>query len=518
MKAGQRSRANKQTSIGLYFLISIKMDFANEFDLSSKQLNMATTTAAPFFADPIAESLRNPKQPGAMTLSQNIFGTAFSSMFNDMRKFEDPPASMQEFITLASSIFSDTHIQTLKSRSDKFDAMAGCCGMSISDYFISTRPAIDSIKDMVWAITLYSATQSQEANPNPPPFSTAEGRQEQHERQPVTTTRQQPLLSKLRNGILGLCCLFSNLTLRTGPGAVDGHCPIQQIELEGPTILEAWCANKTTNDMEKLALSIASNANEDPSTMAYRALPVYHGTDWIVESPGTYASADPYRGCLKGACTNNQVAPTSNNVLKVIWTGFSPLRCFLWAAFQGEVLQQVPVVGSIKEAKGKLERSWNCCSPLIMQGQGGSSIAPHTHFGVTLLQFRPSLPSPHNQTHFVLPKGKETDWHLIVKANNVHSNVAIGDEAAQAKYLWNKFQGIHGGRLDTWPDVLHCREFGEQLYQLRAFTKQLWRTAWLAGKGIEELNNSYEVTYAISFKSIAPTVPPQVSSGTSIAC
>jgi hypothetical protein len=28
--------------------------------------------------------------------------------------------------------------------------------------------------------------------------------------------------------------------------------------------------------------------------------------------------------------------------LRVVWTGFSPLRCFLWAAFKAEVLHQIP--------------------------------------------------------------------------------------------------------------------------------------------------------------------------------
>ncbi|KAK1752953.1 hypothetical protein QBC47DRAFT_404315 [Echria macrotheca] len=85
------------------------------------------------------------------------------------------------------------------------------------------------------------------------------------------------------------------------------------------------------------------------------------------------------------------------------------------------------------------------------------------------------------------------------------------EPTALVKYLWDQFSTIHGGTLDTWPNVLHCQEFVPQLNMLRSYTRQLWRTVWF-GAGVNALNNSHEVTYAISFKFTAP-VPPKVSSG-----
>lgn len=42
------------------------MNIAHDLQLSDEQLNMATAIAAPFFAGPIADSLRSPKAPGVM--------------------------------------------------------------------------------------------------------------------------------------------------------------------------------------------------------------------------------------------------------------------------------------------------------------------------------------------------------------------------------------------------------------------------------------------------------------------
>ncbi|KAK3364288.1 hypothetical protein B0T25DRAFT_529720 [Lasiosphaeria hispida] len=465
------------------------MDFAHDLGLSDEQLNMATAIAAPFFADPIADSLRNPKVPGMMEFCRIVRETALSKLWNDMRKFKQHPASMPDFLSLANSIFSKQHLENLASQANHFDVISGFS--AVSDCFISSRPAIDAIKDIIWGIVSHSATESQEAILNPPPTSATEVTQGQHPPPETTQPHQQ---SSSGQSVLGP----SRNLLPIGPGAVDTPCRIQQISLEGPTIAEAWLANATTNAMENLALSVGPDA--DPSSMAFRALPVYHGTDWEIEDNEDTID-DPQRGRLARFVSRNQVAPNRGGVLSVVWTGFSPLRCFLWAAFKAEVLHQVPT----ETVKDKLECSWNCAPSM-----SGSS-SPHTHSGVTLFKFRPSLPSAFDQTHYVMPKGREAEWERICSNHSVRIWTPSAEVASHVTHLWDQFSTIHGGALDTWPNTLHCHEYGPQLNMLRCYTRQLWRTVWF-GAGVEALNNSHEVTYAISFKLAAP-VPPEISSG-----
>lgn len=384
-----------------------------------------------------------------------------SGLWSDRKKLRQHPTCMSEFLAIASSIFSEQVLEKLASRANHFDAVSGFS--AVSDTFISSRPAVNAIQDIIWAIVEHSAAESSNLS------ATASGTE-------VTQRQQQP-------------------------EEVDISCPIQQIDLEGPTIAEAWRANATTNDMENLALSVGSGA--DPSTMAFRALPVYHATDWMVEENES-ARPDPQRGRLRPSTGRNQVVP-NQGPLGVVWTGFSPLICFLWAAFKAEVLHQIPT-GTFKS---KLERSWNC---LPSTSTPGSSASSHTHSGITLFKFRPSLPSAFDQTHYVMPKGREAEWAHICRIYDAGGLTPASWEAtALLKYLWDLFSAVHGGVLDTWPNVLHCHEFGPPLDTLRSYTTQLWRTVWF-GAGVNALNNSHEVTYAVSFKLERPE-PPKASSG-----
>jgi len=461
------------------------MDIAHDLQLSDEQLNVATAIAAPFFTDPIADALRSPKAPGVMEFCRIVRETALSSLWTDKRKLKQQPASMSEFLSIASSIFSQQHLENLSSRANYFDAVSGFS--AISDCFISSRPAIDAINDVIRAIVEHSAAESSREAIVPSPSITTSGTE-------VTQGQQQPPLPPPEITQPGQQAASGCLPIQSG-SEVNMPCRIQQIDLEGPSIAEAWRANATTNAMENLALSVGSDT--DPSSMAFRALPVYHGTDWPVEDDEG-AVLDPREGLLLPFASRNQVAPKWW-ALPVIWTGFSPLRCFLWAAFKGEVLHQIPT-GSIK---AKLERSWNCRP------------SSHTHSGVTLFKFRPSLPSAFDQTNYVMPKGREAEWERICRIHDMGGPAptppSYSEAAPLVKHLWDQFSTIHGGVLDTWPNALHCHEFGPQLTMLRFYTRQLWRTVWF-GTGAKALNDSHDVTYAISFKLAAP-IPPKLSSG-----
>lgn len=462
------------------------MEFANDISLPSEQLNMACRTAAPFFATPIAESLRNPKCPGLLVVSRIIREAVLYEISTDkFTLFTRHPASISDFVAMTESIFSKRLLHHIQSQATYFDAVSGISRMS--DCFICSRPIIDAVEDVIWGIIIYSSTKAGETLPQST-FSTTKSYQG---RQPPPQNTQSSQPSSSRQTVAGPS---TDVRSPSGSGAVHSPCRIQQINLEGATIAEAWCANATTNGLEGAAIA-AVGPNEDPSTMRFRPLAVYHGTDpAIIGSLETVEGPPHVR--LNSSVNDNQVAPTAWNVLPVVWTGFSPLRCFLWAAFKAEVLQNIPT-GTYK---GRLEQSWNCNS---------DSDPIHRHEGVTLLKFRPPLPSAPGQTHFVMPKGREAEWERIAKNYPGHG---FGEHAmitARVKYLWDQFASIHGGALDTWPETIHCCEFGQRASMLRSFTKQLWRTVWFDA-GVEALNNSHEVTFAISFKQTISD-PPHVS-------
>ncbi|KAK4139375.1 uncharacterized protein C8A04DRAFT_15930 [Dichotomopilus funicola] len=106
-----------------------------------------------------------------------------------------------------------------------------------------------------------------------------------------------------------------------------------------------------------------------------------------------------------------------------------------------------------------------------------------------------------------MPKGREAEWERICRIYDSKGwTPPTWETTALVKHLWDQLSTIHGGVLDTWPNALLCHEFGPQLNMLRSYTRQLWRTVWF-GAGVDALNNSHEVTYAISFKFAAPVLP-----------
>ncbi|KAK0722856.1 hypothetical protein B0T26DRAFT_237675 [Lasiosphaeria miniovina] len=173
------------------------------------------------------------------------------------------------------------------------------------------------------------------------------------------------------------------------PSTDTEPCSVIQLELEGSTILEAWNGNQTTRAMEQLANSYERGA--DPSNFSFRALPVYHGTDALRGIPTFEMQATVRYGLLYGSVAANQVASPSP-CLPVLWTGFSPLRCFLWAAFKGDVLQLVPnaTVGN------KLKMPWKC--------------GDHEHVGILVFKFQPALPSALGEASYIIPPRLEQEW------------------------------------------------------------------------------------------------------------
>ncbi|KAK0724262.1 hypothetical protein B0H67DRAFT_101791 [Lasiosphaeris hirsuta] len=219
--------------------------------------------------------------------------------------------------------------------------------------------------------------------------------------------------------------------------------------------------------MEQLANSHERNA--DSAHFSFRALPVYHGTDTFRSSINQATEELARSGLLYGSVTANQVAPR-RECLPVLWTGFSPLRCFLWAAFKGEVLHAVPsaTIGN------KLKMPWKC--------------GDHEHVGVLVFKFQPALSSALGEASFIIPPGREQEW----------TDLARSPGGATPDTVWRQFAPIHHNVQQTWPETMYCREHGLQLSMLSPYVKQFWRTVWF-GARIATLRASHQATYSISF-------------------
>jgi hypothetical protein len=53
---------------------------------------------------------------------------------------------------LPARFFSERHLENLASQANRFDAISGFS--TASDCFISSRPAIDAIDDVIWGIVV----------------------------------------------------------------------------------------------------------------------------------------------------------------------------------------------------------------------------------------------------------------------------------------------------------------------------------------------------------------------------
>ncbi|KAK3292618.1 uncharacterized protein B0H64DRAFT_407178 [Chaetomium fimeti] len=448
------------------------MDF--NFCLAGDQFKHAVTNAARYFAEPASSTLRHKVVAGNYGILEVLNWTVFNTVFtNPNLKFDKSPASISEFLSLVEPIFSSSFLAEINAQARAFDAVAGITGLS--DVFIEARPAREAIRDLIQSIAVQCAKEAVEAVPLP-------GQTEGTAPQPPATKRAatSPTLPPLPPPAPTEALPDTDSPLDQGP-----RCSLVQIDLEGTAILDAWGHNATTREMERIALSAGPSAT--PSSPEFKALPVYHGTDSFCTAVWEEQDTALQTGALAGHSRDNQVVPTSNR-LPVVWTGFSPLRSFLWAAFLAEVLSPVPT----GVAKQKLQSPWSC--------------RDHTHTGVLLFKFRPTLPSALGQSVYVLPKGREAQWNTIrSQTKGKLPSTSLNTETA-VKYMWDMFSSIHGGATNSWPNALHCHEYGEKLRLALPWT--LWRTVWFA-EGIEALNSSHEVTYVISFKEAVsnPSVP-----------
>ncbi|KAK0627581.1 hypothetical protein B0T14DRAFT_563371 [Immersiella caudata] len=424
--------------------------------LTKAQFHRATWLAAGFFSESIAAELRQkPCPPHGYhdpTIIDAILSSAHMETFQDL-SLRQCCRSVKKFLRAVGEVFSNEILDHFPERAKHFDKISGVRGLS--DAFMEQKSAQEFVLDIVDAISdVVSELAREELPASPAPSIT-----------PTPSTFEEPL--------------------------EDPRCQVVEIQLEGPTIRDAWDANAKTRHLEKPATLAAGLTPKDTE---FQSLPAFHGTgplrglnqeDKLAERLGYIFTGGGHRH------QQTQVAPTYD-CLPVVSTTFSPLRAFLWAVFYSTVIQSVPIAGY--EARG--EKPWECLG--------------HAHAGATVCEFRPSIVASKDpyQTVYSIPEGRESAWYQVVQHLDALPKAKL-TTLPTPSLLWEQFSQLHGGAGKGWPNIIHCKEFGAVRKTLSSCVQQPWRSVW-TDISIDLLNKSHVQTYSITFKQKDRTSPPPV--------
>ncbi|KAK2000548.1 hypothetical protein LX36DRAFT_709248 [Colletotrichum falcatum] len=389
--------------------------------------------------------------------------------------FYGPVTGIDHFISSIIPIFHPTVLIQIRSNLASFDAIAG---VECTDAFLGQRAICDWIKHiateflkLLQALHPYEiALASRETSSSSASAETPEKGSSSFATTTATPEKHHSTVAQLD----GTSDMFDVPTDRT----------VQQVILRGRTVLEGWTANETTRQLSMMKKG-QERLRHDPenldSTWTPRqagANPVYHGSTIIDKEWPQYFNAATFEA-LEPRTNSNQMV---NDAFAVIYTAFSPLRAFLWAAFQGKF----PCMSHSAQDVLRTHETWV---------SGG-----RTYHGVVLFKFNAKKPAPAGLTHYVIPEGEEGKWGLrSLRGNNKNIN---------KKRVWNYYRDIHGQSGDVFPDVVHGLEYDQQLNALRPFHTNMWRTIWRADAASDYLNTQHAATYAISFEFDSPVEAP----------
>jgi len=262
---------------------------------------------------------------------------------------------------------------------------------------------------------------------------------------------------------------------------------IIQVNLEGPNIKSAWSKNRTIVDRRyKWTIRQLEEFGPDYAYTADKAgsFSVFHGTIAHHKFPDWISDWNDEKMSLSSGDEGGQMAPFG---LGVVYTSFSALRSFLWAAFQEHLYRNLP--GAKDEAV--LRKSWTS------NGQ--------TFTGVAVFAFEIVQPRPNARMHaYTIPRGTEQQWanKMGEMSGRIWKN--------KGKEAWEHIMANSRPKdIKQWPEILSASEYGQQESSLSPFKVNLQRTCW-SGSGIEYLNSQYRYTMAISFRKVLPptsTIP-----------
>ncbi|EFQ26973.1 uncharacterized protein GLRG_02144 [Colletotrichum graminicola M1.001] len=381
--------------------------------------------------------------------------------------FDKPVFSIDDFISAITPIFRPSVLTKIRSNLASFDAVAG---VECTEVFLGQQTICDWIMHIIaeFLKPLHALEPGQFTSASRGTSSSATTSE---------SLKKDPL----------------NITQLDGPSDmfdVPTDRTVQQVILRGRTVLEAWANNETTRQLSMMRKGQErlrhDPENLDPTWSPRHAgsNPVYHGSVIRDEEWPRRFNETPF-DALSPRTNSNQMV---TDAFSVIFTAFSPLRAFLWAAFQNGLPRMAPDTQDILNT----HNTWV---------SGG-----RTYQGAVLFKFHSTQPSPAGLTHYVIPEGKENDWGT----KSLHGNY----KAINERRVWDYYRTIHGQSGDVFPDLVHGLEYGHQLTALTPFRTNMWRTIWRAGAASNHLNAQHAATYAISFEIGCPAEPPPAAAKT----
>ncbi|KAK1573666.1 uncharacterized protein LY79DRAFT_568136 [Colletotrichum navitas] len=384
---------------------------------------------------------------------------AFDVLSRDV--FYQPVFSIDDFINAITPIFCPSVLTKIRFNLARFDAVAG---VECTEVFLGQQTICDWIMHIIaeflkplHALRLGQLTSASWGT------SSSATTSESLKKGPLTITQ-----------LGGSSDMFDVPTDRT----------VQQVILRGHTVLEAWTKNETTRQLSMMRKGQErlrhDPENLDPTWTPRHAgsNPVYHGSIIRDDEWPRLFNETPF-DALSPRINSNQMV---TDAFPVIFTAFSPLRAFLWAAFQKGLPRMAPNTQDI------------LCTHNTWVSGG------RAYQGVVLFKFHSTQPSPASLTHYVIPEGKENEWG----SKSLHGN----NKAINERRVWDYYRTIHGQSGDVFPDLVHGLEYGQQLTALTPFSTNMWRTIWRAGAASNHLNAQHAATYAISFEIGSAAEPP----------
>ncbi|CAK7222698.1 hypothetical protein SEUCBS140593_004989 [Sporothrix eucalyptigena] len=314
----------------------------------------------------------------------------------------------------------------------------------------------------------------------------------------------------------------------------ERKCPINDIHLQGTNIISAWMAHKDLRLFEMDSLwpvfdnpKWVPGADGTDGNAKTAALAVYHGTPFprpnglcrvhsLCEDEDQHNFINyKYRGSIYPS--SDPIVPHLTT-LPVIWTAYSPLRSYLWALFDADVIGHVPnddINGLMSGAAYRCRRQPNLRDP-----------GCHVHRGVRLLRYNPRVKADANNMledlngnrakSAIVPAGTENDYReasqLAFPCRPVSKRWASKPEPTPDG-AWDRVAEQCGEPTGMGcPNILHVKEMEPESSAVHEFTGQMWRTAW-DETGLEILNASRHSIFSISFEMTTIKAPALVSVG-----
>jgi hypothetical protein len=374
----------------------------------------------------------------------------------------DVPESIDDFLSKYSRVFSEFYLNSLREKFSAFDTLFGapvCAALLQSQSFEAwAAELVEALVD-----SAYKRLQETNAFEKTKPiyFSL---RKKRMMAIPQFDGPAKDDANEIEN-------VISAQTYETETTLHQTRYSLHQIDLKGHTILDAWNSN---TDVAQFSLLQTFPPGWTPQSAG--SFDVFHGTSAHLNFDifRDEISCAPFKA-LGLMSSKNQMVTTS---IPCIYTAFSALRCFLWAAFTADVIDNVP--RPYHQATQRLQQTWMT---------GGQA-----HRGVVLFHFGSSQPTVGGLSSYIIPSGSESGWCHAARFNR--------GSQKDANMLWRstEFHRIHQQESTKWPDIIHGLEIEPSKTILSPFIKNFWRTVWCSRAARDGLNGRHIRTYAISFE------------------